>query len=74
VVEVRGIGLMIGIELVNGEVASAVQRRCYENGLLVLTCGTRDEVVRLIPPLTIGDQELDEGAAVLTAAIQEVAG
>ncbi len=74
VVEVRGIGLMIGIELVSGEVASTVQRRCYENGLLVLTCGTGDEVVRLIPPLTIAEQELDEGAAVLTAAIQEVAG
>jgi 4-aminobutyrate aminotransferase-like enzyme len=73
VVEVRGIGLMIGIELVSGEVAAEVQRRCFDAGALVLVCGTDDQVIRLIPPLTISDDEAARGIEILTAALGEVA-
>ena len=40
--------------------------------LLVLTCGPRDNVLRLIPPLTIADDELEHGLGILTAALAEV--
>jgi 4-aminobutyrate aminotransferase len=73
VVEVRGIGLMIGIELVSGEVAAEVQRRCFDAGALLLVCGTDDRVIRLIPPLTISDDEAARGIEILTAALGEVA-
>jgi 4-aminobutyrate aminotransferase len=73
VVEVRGVGLMIGVELVSGEVASQVQRRCFEDGLLVLTCGPRDQVLRLVPPLTVSDAELAQGLRTFVAALAKVA-
>jgi 4-aminobutyrate aminotransferase len=73
VVEVRGIGLMIGIELVSGELAAEVQQRCFDAGALLLVCGTDDQVIRLIPPLTITDDEAARGIEILTAALGGVA-
>jgi 4-aminobutyrate aminotransferase len=73
VVDVRGIGLMIGIELVSGEVAADVQRRCFDAGALVLVCGTHDQVIRLVPPLTVSDDEVARGIEILSDALREVA-
>ena len=67
--EVRGVGVMIGIELVDADTAEAVQRRCLDAGLIVLTCGPHGEVLRLVPPLTISDAELDQGLAILLDAL-----
>jgi 4-aminobutyrate aminotransferase len=74
--DVRGLGLMIGIEFMRGrspapDIAANVQRRCVENDLLVLTCGIDDNVVRLLPPLTIGEEELDRGVDILERCIAE---
>jgi 4-aminobutyrate aminotransferase len=69
IADVRGVGLMIGIELASGALARAVQRRCFEEHLLVLTCGTDDEVIRLIPPLTVTDAEVAQGLRILKAAL-----
>jgi 4-aminobutyrate aminotransferase len=72
--EVRGLGLMIGLEFMNGaapapDVAAAVQRRCVENDLLVLTCGIDDNVVRLLPPLTISEDDLGSGLDILEQCV-----
>lgn len=67
--DVRGVGLMIGVELRDGAAAAAVQQRCFDEGLLVLTCGPSDNVLRLIPPLTITDEELEHGLTILTHAL-----
>lgn len=69
VVEVRGIGLMIGIEMVDGAAAARVQDACLARDVLVLTCGPDDHVLRIIPPLTISEAELDHGVGVLAAAL-----
>lgn len=69
VVDVRGIGAMIGVELRDRATAEAVQARCLAEGVLVLTCGPDGNVLRLIPPLTISDDELDHGLDVLTRAL-----
>jgi 4-aminobutyrate aminotransferase len=69
VVEVRGIGAMIGVELTDKATAEAVQQRCLEAGVIVLTCGPDGNVLRLIPPLTMTDAELDHGLAVLATAL-----
>jgi len=70
VVEVRGVGAMIGVELADKATAERVQRRCFTDGVIVLTCGPDGNVLRLIPPLTMSDDELDHGLAVLAKAIQ----
>jgi 4-aminobutyrate aminotransferase len=67
--DVRGIGLMIGVELADADVAKRVQDRCFDAGVLVLTCGPGDNVLRLMPPLTVTDAELDLGLDALCAAL-----
>lgn len=64
--EVRGIGLMIGIE-VNGD-SSIIQKEALKNGLLTLTAGKH--VVRLLPPLTITDEEFKEGLDILIKVLK----
>ena len=49
--DVRGKGLMIGVQFDSGETAEAVQWACFQRGLLVLEAG--DDVVRLCPPLVV---------------------
>jgi 4-aminobutyrate aminotransferase / (S)-3-amino-2-methylpropionate transaminase / 5-aminovalerate transaminase len=46
---------------------------CYEHGLITITAGTYNNVMRILVPLTITDAQLDEGLAVLEAAISSVA-
>ena len=69
IVEVRGVGAMIGVELRDKVTAESVQKRCLADGVLVLTCGPEGNVLRLIPPLTITDPELDHGLDVLERAL-----
>jgi 4-aminobutyrate aminotransferase / (S)-3-amino-2-methylpropionate transaminase / 5-aminovalerate transaminase len=76
--EVRGLGPMIGIELVQDKhtkepaklAAAAVIKRCHENGVLILKAGTYDNVVRLLAPLTIDEDDLDRGLDVLVEAVE----
>lgn len=63
---VRGMGLMIGIELDNNN-AAEVQSKCAELGLLVLTA---KNLIRLLPPLNIDYIDIDEGLAILAEAIK----
>ncbi len=46
-----------------------MQQRCLEAGVIVLTCGPDGNVLRLIPPLTMTDAELDQGLEVLSTAL-----
>jgi 4-aminobutyrate aminotransferase / (S)-3-amino-2-methylpropionate transaminase / 5-aminovalerate transaminase len=81
--DVRGRGLMTAIELVTdrstkeplpGADGNAIVRRCLENGVVILKAGTYDNVIRLLPPLTIDEALLEEGLDVLDEAIGAVAG
>lgn len=65
VVAVRGRGLMWGVEL--DRAAGPVVARALENGLLVTTAGER--VLRMLPPLTVGEEEVDEGLRILVEAL-----
>jgi 4-aminobutyrate aminotransferase len=69
--EVRGLGLMIGIELADSSVADAVCSMCLDRGVIVLSCGPGENVLRLAPPLTITDEELTHGLDVLVGAIHQ---
>lgn len=76
--ELRGRGAMQAIEFVkpgtwepNPAVAKAVAATCLAQGVLVLTCGTWGNIVRLLPPLVIGEELLRDGLEVLAEAIQQ---
>ena len=66
--EVRGSGLMIGIEI-DGD-SSVFQKKALENGLLVLTAGKN--VIRLLPPLNISEEEIDEGLKILISSLKKL--
>lgn len=66
----RGVGLMVGLDLGARERCAAVRAHCLHEGLLVIPCGPDDEVVRICPPLTIGESELREGLDILTTAVR----
>jgi 4-aminobutyrate aminotransferase len=74
--EVRGKGLMIGMELIDPRtreparaLCDAVVTRAYHNGLLLLSCG--QSTVRFMPPLIIGETDVDEAMMLLEAALTE---
>lgn len=56
--EIRGVGLLIGIELVGPEATERFTRGCFSEGLILSWTLHRDRVVRLAPPLTISDREI----------------
>lgn len=75
--EVRGRGAMLAIEFVaedghtpNPEAAARISSACHARGLLTLVCGTFGNVIRLLPPLVIGDDLLREGLAILTDEVR----
>lgn len=70
VAEVRGMGLMIGVELEEGLSAPRVMRAALERGLLVGASG--DAVLRVLPPLVISEADADEAAGILEAAVGAV--
>jgi 4-aminobutyrate aminotransferase len=77
--ELRGKGLMIGVELVGAdgfaphpEAASQVQERCREQGLLVGKGGLLGNCLRVAPPLSVTLEEADRAAEVLLAALADV--
>ena len=78
VAEVRGHGAMIGIEFVkagtmepNKELVGRIAKRTIQEGLIMLTCGINGNVIRLLPPLVITDDELTEAVETLKEIIVE---
>jgi 4-aminobutyrate aminotransferase len=69
-VQARGRGLMIGIDLPDHDTAVALERACFERGLLVLTCGRRS--IRLAPPLVVTAEQADTALAILADALESL--
>jgi 4-aminobutyrate aminotransferase len=77
---VRGIGLMVGAELVKDRHTKApaadwrgrVIQRCFEKGLLILGCGQNS--IRFSPALTVNADEIDLCLSILEESLKEVAG
>jgi 4-aminobutyrate aminotransferase len=80
--DVRGLGAMVAIELVkdqkskepDADLTAAVLAHAEKRGLILLSCGTSANVVRLLSPLTIPDAVLTEGLEILAAALREAYG
>lgn len=83
IAEIRGRGLMIGVEIVtpagersveessdlNGELAKRIKRECFERGLILETGGRYGAVLRFLPPLVITSEEIDSVIKILDASI-----
>lgn len=71
-VSTRGRGMVQGLVFADAEKASKVTSIAYDNGLLAETSGPSDEVVKLLPPLTITEEDLDHGLGILAEATATV--
>src|SRR3546814_14881768 len=58
-----------GIDVREGETASAICAACFEQGLIIETSGAHGEVVKVLAPLTIEDAQLDAGLDILAKAL-----
>ena len=77
--DVRGRGLMLASEFVtadgapDGAAAARAQQAAAQNGLLLLTCGPYGNVVRMIPPLIVNDEQVDHALELWAASVEEAA-
>ncbi len=78
--DVRGLGLMIGIELVtkgntpDPNAFAAISSYAFEAGMFILNCGPDGNVIRFIPPLNVSQDDLDKGIDILAAGIASYEG
>ena len=76
--DVRGRGLMVGVELVKDratrepdtETSEALVLACAEQGLLILNCGTHHNVIRFLPPIDVAADEITRGLELFAAALR----
>ncbi|AKH70887.1 Aminotransferase class-III [Spongiibacter sp. IMCC21906] len=71
-IEIRGKGMIIGVDVGNGDLAKAIVAKCFGRGLLVSACGSGGRVVKLIPPLTIPNDDLNTALDILVQATAEI--
>jgi 4-aminobutyrate aminotransferase/(S)-3-amino-2-methylpropionate transaminase len=77
--EVRGLGAMLGLALVKGESrepaadeAKKLAAFCLKRGLIILVCGTYSNVIRVLVPFVVTDEQLEKGLAILEQGLAEV--
>ena len=68
-VQIKGRGMMLGLSFPTPEQADAVAAQAFLRGLIVETCGPRDEVVKLLPALTIEEGEIQRAMSILREAV-----
>ena len=71
-VQIRGIGLIWGIQVADGKTALAIANRCFEKGLIIERAGRDNDVVKLMPALTIPDDQLVKGLDILVSSVKEI--
>jgi 4-aminobutyrate aminotransferase/(S)-3-amino-2-methylpropionate transaminase len=77
--EIRGLGAMLGLELVKGpdsapapEEAKALSADCFENGLSILVCGSYGNIIRVLVPFVITDEQLNKGLDIMENGIRKI--
>ncbi len=70
VTDVRGVGLMLGVEFRTAELAGAVQQNAFERGLLVLECG--ESTIRMSPPLIVNEDQADTAVRIFGDSVAAV--
>lgn len=67
---VRGRGMMMGLDCVDGRLASQITERAFANGLVIETSGSDGQVVKCLCPLTISDEQLQAGLRILQECVE----
>ncbi len=77
--EIRGLGAMLGLEFIKGankepaaDEAKQMAARCLEKGLLILVCGSYGNIVRILAPFVITDDQLEKGLSIMEEALKEI--
>ena len=70
--EMRGLGLVIGIDVKDGVLAKKITDECFRQGLIMERAGRDDEVLKFMPPLIITDEELQKGSMIVKDAIVKI--
>jgi 4-aminobutyrate aminotransferase/(S)-3-amino-2-methylpropionate transaminase len=77
--EIRGLGAMLGIEIVGGtdrtpaaEKAKKLSNYCFENGLVILVCGSYGNIIRVLTPFVITDEQLTKGLDIMEAGLKRI--
>ncbi|WP_445357158.1 diaminobutyrate--2-oxoglutarate transaminase [Microbulbifer sp. ANSA002] len=68
----KGRGMFQGIDCVSGELAEKITKLAFKQGLIIETSGADDQIVKLLCPLVITDQNLKKGIDIIESAIREV--
>jgi len=66
----KGRGMMQGINLEDEKLSLSVKKHCFEHGVIVETSGSRDEILKIFPPLNISNQEIEDGFEIINSAIE----
>jgi diaminobutyrate-2-oxoglutarate transaminase len=70
--QVRGIGLIYGLDIPEPEIAQAIARETFSQGLIIERCGATDQVLKILPPLIIEDEVLKTGLGIIEQSIKSV--
>lgn len=70
----RGRGLIQGLEFSRQEAAAEISRAAFKRGLIIETAGPQDEVLKVLPPLTISEAALQQGLEIIADSVEEVFG
>jgi diaminobutyrate-2-oxoglutarate transaminase len=70
--EIRGIGLIWGVETHDGVLAKAISKECFKQGLIVERAGRDNSVVKLMPALTVDDETLLKGLNILKDVVSKI--
>ena len=77
--EIRGLGAMLGLELVKGDnrepaadEAKQLVNFCYERGLVILACGSFSNIIRILAPFVITDEQLEQGFAIMEEGLSAI--
>ncbi len=71
--EVRGKGMINGLVFEDESIAAQARRLAFDKGMIIELCGARDEVLKVMPPLTVNDEDLSAGMAIISDVIDELA-
>lgn len=72
ILDVRGLGLMLAVEFKDADTVKKMLSLCLDGGLILISCGTRDQVIRIIPPLIVTKEQIDSALNIFEGALGQL--
>jgi 4-aminobutyrate aminotransferase len=69
IIDVRGLGLMLGVEFKDRDTVKKILEECVNGGLILISCGANDQVIRFIPPLIVTKEQIDTAVNIFEEAL-----